>query len=287
MDRGGTSNDGFRSDNLRPVGDSRVTTEALVALVQAAATAWSGDVPATIRDDCTPLHFVGMDLATGADQAVEVEFMVDDEGHLTFLAVKACDGVGSPHEDQPEKCKTGDADGRPTSAGADQAGSLGRKDRSGVSAGEVHGPARSAITGGSDPACDPQPDVRSIENGYDTHSPNKIDFLSEPRQCGKTARLATIRAAGERLKARNAPAPRLPLGGAKVESQVARKPDWIAQRAERLNGAIAFLRSRAILVSVADRATMVRRYRVTGKRETQLAEDVIELAQGMGWEGAQ
>lgn len=72
-----------------------------------------------------------------------------------------------------------------------------------------------------------------------------------------------------------------------MESQVARKPDWIAQRAERLNGAIAFLRSRAILVSVADRATMVRRYRVTGKRETQLAEDVIELAQGMGWEGAQ
>lgn len=67
---------------------------------------------------------------------------------------------------------------------------------------------------------------------------------------------------------------------------VAARPNWIAQRHERLASAIAFLKARAILVTAVDRYAPVRQYWVSGKRERKFAEDVIEIAQALGWSDA-
>lgn len=58
---------------------------------------------------------------------------------------------------------------------------------------------------------------------------------------------------------------------------------WIEQRAARIAGAIAFLKSQAILVSVVDRDADIRTYRVSGKKYALLAEEVIEIAIAKGW----
>lgn len=55
-------------------------------------------------------------------------------------------------------------------------------------------------------------------------------------------------------------------------------------RRRRIEAAIAFLKRQAVLVSVADRNAQVRRYRVSGRRDSVFAEEVIELAQAMGME---
>lgn len=62
------------------------------------------------------------------------------------------------------------------------------------------------------------------------------------------------------------------------------KADPIAQRREAIERAIRFLKSKAILVDCTDRSAMVRRYRVSGKREPMLAEQVIEHAIVLGME---
>lgn len=64
------------------------------------------------------------------------------------------------------------------------------------------------------------------------------------------------------------------------------KADPIAQRREAIERAIRFLKSKAILVDVTDRSAMIRRYRVSGKREPMLAEQVIEHAIELGMESA-
>lgn len=60
---------------------------------------------------------------------------------------------------------------------------------------------------------------------------------------------------------------------------------WIEHRAAMIAGAIAYLKTRAILVSVIERNDAVRRYRASGKREAHYAEDVIDLAVAKGWNG--
>jgi hypothetical protein len=72
----------------------------------------------------------------------------------------------------------------------------------------------------------------------------------------------------------------------KPAALVSEKPkprDRITERRERLEGAIAFLRGKAVLVQVSDRNAQIRKYRVSGKREAQFAEEVIETALDMGW----
>lgn len=60
--------------------------------------------------------------------------------------------------------------------------------------------------------------------------------------------------------------------------------DWMAERRQRIEAAIAFLKSKAILVTQWDKTALVARYRVSGKRELQYAEEVIEKAMEMGWQ---
>jgi hypothetical protein len=59
--------------------------------------------------------------------------------------------------------------------------------------------------------------------------------------------------------------------------------DWITQRHQRLAGAIAFLRSRAVIVDQIDKRAMIASYQVSGKRLPQLAEDVVAIAASLGW----
>lgn len=60
--------------------------------------------------------------------------------------------------------------------------------------------------------------------------------------------------------------------------------DWIGDRKARLQRAIDWLNSRAWFVQVVDRNALVRRYRVSGKRDPMYAEDVINLAIAKGME---
>ncbi len=65
------------------------------------------------------------------------------------------------------------------------------------------------------------------------------------------------------------PAPKLP-------------PLPIEERRARLEAAMAWLKARCILVSVSDRQALVRKYRVTGRAPSLLAEEVIQHAENMG-----
>jgi hypothetical protein len=60
--------------------------------------------------------------------------------------------------------------------------------------------------------------------------------------------------------------------------------DWIARRQARFRSAEAFMKARCILVSVIDRQAQIRTYRVTGKRLVYSEDEIIALAEGMGWE---
>ena len=61
------------------------------------------------------------------------------------------------------------------------------------------------------------------------------------------------------------------------------KPDWITQRRERLAGAIAYLRSCAVLCDQIDKRDMIASYWVSGVRQPMLADDIIALAKRKGW----
>lgn len=71
---------------------------------------------------------------------------------------------------------------------------------------------------------------------------------------------------------RSAPAVRPPL------------PITFEVRRQRLEAAIVHLKRHCVLVSVCDRGAEIRRYRVSGRRESKFAEEVIEIAQAYGLE---
>ena len=94
-----------------------------------------------------------------------------------------------------------------------------------------------------------------------------------------------IRVAAARLNAqRVAEKARIPLGAPvpKVAPPAAPAPFELRQR--QLKGAIAWLKARCVLVTPLDRDALVRRYRVSGFRDNQLAEDVVALAAAQGFE---
>ncbi len=81
-----------------------------------------------------------------------------------------------------------------------------------------------------------------------------------------------------------------PAPGQPTKSQISAPPatppkftNWIEERARRLDAAIRFLKTQAILVSVVDRDAQVRQYFVAGKRDRKFAEEVIEIAIEKGW----
>lgn len=104
---------------------------------------------------------------------------------------------------------------------------------------------------------------------------------------GAVSRLEMIRKAAQRLADRGQPVARLPLAAPtrRPGSCLANTPDWTAERRERLQGAIAFLRSRCVLVWPDNRDALVRRYRMTGNFNLFTAEQVIGRAERLGWDG--
>lgn len=104
----------------------------------------------------------------------------------------------------------------------------------------------------------------------------------------KPQRLDLIRDIAARLEARKTPAPR-PIVGQRIERKAVlpMAGDPIAQRREAIEQAIRFLKARCILVTITDRTALIRKCRVSGKRDTMLAEQVIEhaVSLGMGEQG--
>ncbi len=60
--------------------------------------------------------------------------------------------------------------------------------------------------------------------------------------------------------------------------------DPIAERRARIEGATAFLKRRCILVSVVNREAQIRTYRVSGKRDPMLLDEVVAFAMERGFE---
>lgn len=147
-------------------------------------------------------------------------------------------------------------------AGPDQGKPEGRTDRDNRKTGRVSGSARPRTAARS--ACQDAERIAAAP----VLNPQRIDL---------------IRDIAARLEARKAPAPR-PVVGPRIERKAAlpMAGDPIARRREAIESAIRFLKSRYILVTITDRNAMIRKYRVTGKREAMLAEQVIEYAVSLG-----
>lgn len=83
--------------------------------------------------------------------------------------------------------------------------------------------------------------------------------------------------------AKSAPSTRS-LGAPSPRKALPAMPMAFEERRRKLEAAIAFLKRKCILVDPLDKLAAVRRYRVSGKRDAMLAEEVIEHAQSMGFE---
>lgn len=98
-------------------------------------------------------------------------------------------------------------------------------------------------------------------------------------------RLAAIRGIAHSLDGHQAQkrAARLSLG-VRTERKASPLPMPMEARRRRLQAAIAFLQARGTLVSILDRDALVRRYRITAKRENYLADEVVAYAIERGFE---
>lgn len=262
------------------------------------------DVPATLRADCdsypaTPV-IIGFDLATkGTDRTVvslrgrKGHVIIDEYFETPSVAQPApsadCDdearSAGPTEPTAPaipaslddaeraydaalgKECRARREDDRADQAGTDQGRSQGRAARSNGKAGKLHGSAR--------------PGAAARTSGEDGHRDAAAPVL-------KPQRIDLIRDIAARLDARKTPAPR-PIVAPRIERKPVSTlgPDPIAQRREALDRAIRFLKSRCVLVDITDRTAVIRKYRVSGKRDLMFAEQVIEHATAMGMEIAQ
>lgn len=99
---------------------------------------------------------------------------------------------------------------------------------------------------------------------------------------GDRPRIELIRAAAQKLREASAAKAR-PLPGARQAPPALAIPPLPAEARRRaLDAAIAFLAQSGVLVSVVDRGALVRQYRVSGKRDNKLADEVIAIARERG-----
>ncbi|MGE0773552.1 MAG: hypothetical protein AB7L36_00715 [Sphingomonadaceae bacterium] len=102
---------------------------------------------------------------------------------------------------------------------------------------------------------------------------------------GERPRIEIIRAAARKLAGvKAAEKARLPLGARVEKRATAPSGTPYEQRRALLERAIRYLKANFILVTPCDRFAQIRRYRVSGKREPMLAEDVIAHAIARGME---
>lgn len=273
------------------------------------------DVPACMRPDCdTTSTTIGVDLAAHPDQSALVEHRdqlieaihalganpipcLAPELKLRFITPsvpqseppRGCDDGARSSSTGPEptapslpadaeepadaaadaeECRAGGEPDRAGRAGADQSGSAGR-------------------TNGGDRT--PRVVSRPARPGAATRAARTDAKRDAAAPELKADRLAMIRKIAGQLDLRPATAPIAPVQARPIAApRNPRKPapvlraDPIAERRELLDAAIRFLKARCILVDCTDRSAMVRRYRVSGKRDTMLAEHVIEHARSLG-----
>lgn len=107
----------------------------------------------------------------------------------------------------------------------------------------------------------------------------------EQQRLDRPDRRELIRVAAARMNAkRAAEKARIPLGAPVPRMARPAAPAPFELRKRQLAGAISFLKARCVLVTPLDRDALVRRYRVSGFRDNQLAEDVVALAAAQGFE---
>lgn len=113
-------------------------------------------------------------------------------------------------------------------------------------------------------------------------SPSTSDAAPEPQ----ADRLSKIRAAAQALaKKHSTDRVTRPALGHRTERKTSALPEMPTEaRRKKLEGAISHLKRLGILVSVCDREALVRQYRVTGKRDKHLADDVVAYALQRGFE---
>ncbi len=102
-------------------------------------------------------------------------------------------------------------------------------------------------------------------------------------------RLQIIREAAESLAAtpraaRDATPEARPVFGGRTHVSAVVPTGWIERRRALIAGALAFLNTKGRGVQVIDRDARVRRYRLNGKTEPMLAEDVIRYAIAHGFD---
>jgi hypothetical protein len=98
-------------------------------------------------------------------------------------------------------------------------------------------------------------------------------------------RMAVIRAAAQKLALPATTSDCRALPGKRAEPARIAIPQLPAfARRQRLQAAIMHLKRQCILVSPVDRSALVRRYRVSGKREAMYAEEVIAFAATRGFQ---
>lgn len=125
-----------------------------------------------------------------------------------------------------------------------------------------------------------QPDLCPVEPAAETSAPATAPAgveepittppLTTPSAPTPPARQAARRVARPHEEGRKVPEPAVrsnPAGsGTKPSIRPALCRDWMTERRERLQRAISFLKSKAILVTLVDRDALVPTYRVSGKQ---------------------
>ena len=128
-------------------------------------------------------------------------------------------------------------------------------------------------------------DARRAERALEAPIDRIARMLDRVIEVSEAPRLDLIRAAAERLAAKTSNAAARPSIGMRRVAKPAPLPVLLPElRRRRIEAAIKFLGARGVLVTVHNRFDQVRKYHVSGRRETQLAEDVIAPALSHGLE---
>lgn len=109
------------------------------------------------------------------------------------------------------------------------------------------------------------------------------EISARPKKKSVRSRLPVKESGLDRMAARESVSP-TQRAMATAEKRSPILPLSIEERRRRLDLAIAHLKRQCILVDIVDRSAPIRTYRVSGKRESKLAEEVIKIAVARGLE---
>lgn len=251
------------------------------------------DAPACIRPDCTPLAPTVR--RCRQCRCTEIRACVDDRGPCWWVDADLCS-----HCADPKPNDRGSAEVARPSQGAEP---CHRHATDGISGGDIAvsqvrilppvtpstptplSPSETGAAGRTEEKANAA--VRSDNRSAPEAGSESVRAASAPRIQPKPQPVQTVvvdEAGPEPQITAPVPATEARIAmGAHLPAQPWRGRDVLAERAARLASAIAYLKTRAILVETLNREAPVRTYRVSGKRDAKYAEEVIEIAMDMGW----